>query len=95
MRRQAMIWQIVLATVLCAVAIYAHYRIPFHTAGSRKIAATHAVLVIAGLLAGGVGAMFALTREMAIIAFVQGFGVMHIPAAVILFLKRARHEGRS
>lgn len=90
-----MVWQIVLATALLAATVYAHYRIPFHTAGPRKAAVAHAVLVITGLLAAGAGATLAPTREMAIIAFVQGFGVVHVPAAVILFLKRARHEGRS
>jgi hypothetical protein len=57
----------VLATAaLLAAAGYAHYRIPFHTAGRARALVAHA-----------------------------GFGAVHLPAAIILFLKRAGGAGKS
>jgi hypothetical protein len=51
------------------------------------------VLVVAGVLVGAVAAALAPDWPAAIVAFAQGFGLVHVPAAVILMLKRARHEG--
>lgn len=88
-------FQIIFAAALLAIALYAQYRIPFHTAGRRKIALTRMVLAVIGVLLGIVAATFAPDRQTAMVAFLQGFGVVHVPAAFILFLKRARREGRS
>jgi hypothetical protein len=87
--------QVALAAVLLAIAAYAHYRIPFHTAGRRSVVLTRAFLVISGIVVGGVAAVLMPDRQAAVVAFVQGFGVLHVPAALSLLLKRARHEGRS
>jgi hypothetical protein len=32
---------------------------------------------------------------MALLAFIAAFGVVHVPAAIILFFKQLRHEPRS
>jgi hypothetical protein len=85
---------LLLAAVLLALAAYAQHRIAFFTAGSGKTALTRAVLAVVGLLAGWVGAAYA-PPGLGWIAFIQGFGVVHLPAALILFLKRARHESPS
>jgi uncharacterized membrane protein YfcA len=85
----------VLATGLLCVALYAQYRIPFHTAGRTKVAVTRGVLAAVGALLGYVAASQAAERPLAMLLFVQGFGIAHIPSAFILFFKRARHEGRS
>lgn len=90
-----MVFQILLAAALLAVALYAQYRIPFHTVGKRKIVLTRTVVAVVGILLGIVAATFAPDRQTAIVVFLQSFGVVHIPAAFILFLKRARREGRS
>jgi hypothetical protein len=42
-----------------------------------------------------VWASLASDPALRLLAFVQGFGAVHFPAALILFFKRARHEGRS
>ena len=81
-----------LAAGLLAVALYAQQRIGLFTAGAGKAALTRAVLALVGVLAGWVGTLYAPPGAPALIAFVQGFGVVHVPAALILFLKRARHE---
>jgi hypothetical protein len=86
---------VLLAGLLLAVAVYAQHRVAFYTAGARKAAVTRAVLAAVGILAGWVSAAYAPPGAPTILAFVQGFGVVHVPAALILFLKRARHEGPS
>ena len=85
---------LLLAAVLLALAAYAQHRIALFAAGSGKTAFTRALLAIVGVLAGWVGAAYA-PPGLAWIAFIQGFGVVHVPAALILFLKRARHESPS
>lgn len=87
-----MTFQIVSAAALLGVAFYAQHRIAYHTAGRSKIFVTRAVLAIVGILLGFVAAGFAADRSAALLLFAQGFGLVHAPAALILFLKRARHE---
>jgi hypothetical protein len=83
------------AATLACVAAYAQYRIPFYTAGRGRIALTRGVLATVGLLLGYVAAAQATHWPAAMMLFMQGFGIAHVPAALILFFKRARHEGRS
>lgn len=83
---------LVLAVALLAVAVYAQYRIAYHTAGRRKVLLT---LAVVGMLLGYVNASLAPDGIATMLAFIEGFGVVHLPAALILFFKRARHEGRS
>jgi len=86
---------VLLAAVLLAVAFYAQHRVAFHTARPRNIAITRAVLALVGLAAGWVASAYAPAGAPTMLAFVQAFGLVHVPAALILFFKRARHEGRS
>lgn len=91
-----MAWLVVLAAVLLLAAIYAHLQIPRYTAGTAKIA--RAVLIVVGLGLGVVSAVIYAEeggRASALLAFVIGFGVVHVPTAIILLLKRARGTGRS
>jgi hypothetical protein len=83
------------AILLLGLAAYAQYRIPFHTAGARKARLTRAVLALVGVALGYVSAAYYPDRASAFLAFLAGFGVVHVPAAIILFFKRARGEGRS
>lgn len=85
----------VLAAALLAVALYAQYRIPYHTAGRRKTLLTRTVLALVGFMLGYVYARLAPDHPAPMLAFIQGFGLVHVPAALILFFKKARHEGRS
>lgn len=87
---------IVLAALLLALAGYAQYRIGHHTATRSKALLTRAVLALVGIALGYVGAAtYPEDRVAVLLAFLAGFGVVHAPAAVILFVKRARGEGRS
>ena len=83
------------ATILMALAGYAQYRIRFHTL-ERRVALTRAVLALIGAAFGYAAATSSGAHGLAaLLAFLVGFGVVHVPAAIILFFKRARHEGRS
>lgn len=85
-----------LATLLLAVALYTQYRIPFHTAGARKVAITRATLFLVGAAFGYVNATGAGSQnDFALSLFFIGFGLVHAPAALILFIKRRRGTGMS
>jgi hypothetical protein len=92
----AMNASLLVATIfLLAAAVYAQYRIPFHTVVSR-VALLRSVLALVGAAFGYVvAARSGLQDGAAVLTFFAGFGVVHVPAAAILFFKRARQEGRS
>jgi len=84
------------ATLALAAALYVQLRLPFFTAGAAKLAAARAILFAVGIGCGYVGAQ--MYREPVVasaLAFIIGFGAVHLPAAGILFLKDQRGEGRS
>ena len=86
----------VLAALLMTGAGYAQYRIPFHTEGTTRIAITRGVLAVVGLAFGYVGATAAgVQGGLAVLLFLIGFGLVHAPAAVILFIKRGAGAGKS
>ena len=85
----------VAAVVLVTIAAYAQYRIRFHTVSSR-VAVLRVVLALIGIAFGYVTtAASGATGATALFAFLAGFGVVHLPAAIILVLKHLRHEPRS
>jgi hypothetical protein len=86
---------VVLAALLLLAAVYAHLNIPRYTA--RTAAVARGVLIAVGLGLGVVSAIIYAEAGggFAFLAFLIGFGVVHVPAAVILFLKRARGAGKS
>jgi hypothetical protein len=89
-------WLAVLAAALLMTAIYTHLQIPRYTAGTAKIA--RAVLLVVGIGLGVVSAVIYAEeggRVSALLAFLIGFGVVHVPTAIILLLKRARGAGKS
>jgi hypothetical protein len=90
-------WLIALAVVTLSLAAYAQARLPAHTAGAEKIAWTRGILIVVGIGVGYVGAhMYGRPfGPQAALAFVIGFGLAHVPAAAILFLKRHSGAGRS
>lgn len=81
---------------LLTLAGYAQYRIPYHTATRDRARLTRGVLATVGVAFGYVIAA-TYTGESAHLPFLflSGFGAVHAPAAVILFVKRARGAGRS
>ena len=86
---------IAVAAALLALAVYAHHRIAAHTASPRNAMLTRAVLAVVGLALGSVAVLSAPPAVSAPLLFLQAFGVVHLPAAIILFFKRARGDGRS
>jgi hypothetical protein len=86
----------VLALVLLAAAGYAQVQIPRFTAGGSKIALTRSVLVVIGIAFGLLTAgPYANAPLPAVLGFLIGFGAVHVPAAIILFVKRERRAGKS
>jgi hypothetical protein len=53
------------------------------------------VLLVVGVLFGVVAARTFASEGTALLVFLQAFGLVHLPAAVVLAVKRARGEGRS
>ena len=88
----------ILATaVLLAAAAYAQYRIPQHTSGATKVTLTRLLLIVIGIAFG-----YVLAQTYAdagglppVIVFLAGFGLVHLPAAIILFIKGERGAGKS
>ncbi len=83
------------AALLLAAAGYVHCRIPRHTKGRAHAVLARAVLLLVGVGFGLYCAQFAPTPSDATLAFLNGLGLVHVPAAAILFLKRMRGEGRT
>ena len=84
------------AFVLLAGAAYAQIRIARYTAGRGMVMLARAVLIVTGIAFGYVSAtLYPLDPVHALLNFLIGFGVVHFPAAFILFLKYARHTGKS
>ena len=87
---------IIAAGLAAIVAVYAQARIPDFTAGRAKAALTRTVLAVVGFAVGYLGvAAYPDDRLAALLAFIVGFGVVHIPAGVILFIKGQRRAGGS
>lgn len=87
---------LLLTAVFLMTAVYAHVQLPRYTAGSGKRILTRAVLVLTGLGFGLVtGAAYADEPVGALLAGLIGFGAVHAPAAIILFVKQARGSGKS
>jgi hypothetical protein len=84
-----------MALVFGTMAIYAQLNIPTYAAGEGVTAITRAMLIVIGCGMGFVSAaLFPGDPGQAMLAFVSGFGVVHVPAAFILMLKHAQHSGR-
>ncbi|QKT02371.1 hypothetical protein HUS23_00170 [Ectothiorhodospiraceae bacterium 2226] len=81
---------LLIAVACMAAAIYAHLRIPHHAPGQGWGA--RLILVVTGVAFGYVMAAHYLPAEglRFWLVFLSGFGVVHVPAAAILFIKRQR-----
>jgi len=83
------------AGLAVTAAAYVHLRLPYFTATPAKLRATRAILFVVGVGCGYVGAQMYREPVDAVLAFIIGFGVVHVPATAILLLKGLRGEGRS
>lgn len=84
-----------LAALLVGAALYAQRQLATFTRGAGSVLLTRAVLALVGLGFGFVSMRYAQTDVDAALAFVAGFGLVHVPAAIILRLKRARGAGKT
>ncbi|HVL77537.1 MAG TPA: hypothetical protein VM406_16105 [Noviherbaspirillum sp.] len=85
----------VLAVILIPLALYAQMQIGSHTRGAGRVALTRLLLLAVGLAFGWVVSANAVEPAERFLVFVAGFGMVHVPAAVILFIKKRRGSGRT
>lgn len=87
-----MIMLFALTVLTLAAAAHAQWRLPFHTPTAASRWSARLLLLATGLAFGFVMAQYYLAVEGLawLLAFLSGFGLVHVPAAFILFLKRQR-----
>lgn len=87
-------YTLILTFAVLAAAAYAQWRIPFHTANARHALIARLILAVVGVAFGiALATTYTDTQGwLAVVVFLAGFGVVHVPAAAILFLKRKRQE---
>jgi uncharacterized protein YacL len=90
-----MLLMAILALLLMAAAGYAQQRIHLFTKSGTRVMMTRVLLALVGVAFGLLGAADFKERSLQLLAFVIGFGLVHLPAAVILFIKGRRGAGRS
>ncbi len=87
---------ILLTAFALSAAVYAQMEIPRFTASPHATLLTRAGLAVLGLALGYVLAdNMARSGGPALVMFLLGFGSVHLPAAIILFFKRAAGAGKS
>lgn len=87
--------QLVMLLFLLTGTVYAQSMIPAYTDGSGKILLARAFLIIVGIGFGLIGASYVQEPLPKLLAFLIGFGLVHLPAAIVLLLKGMRGEGKS
>lgn len=85
----------ILTAVLLAAAAYTQWRIPRFEATRSGVMLTRGLLVLIGVAFGFAAAEYAGEAYPAPLVFLSGFGLVHVPAAFILILKRERGESPS
>jgi len=86
---------LIVAVLLVVAICYAHVEIPRFTKGTGNRVAAHAVLILVGCACGAVSLGTPGLSAPRSLAFVIGFGVVHLPAAAVLFVKHLRGSERS
>lgn len=83
---------VLMMVLLLAVAAYAHLRLAYHTATPGQAWVARTVLLLVGVGLGWTATLWIPDASPAvkIVAFLSAFGIVHVPAAVILFIKRRR-----
>lgn len=83
------------ATLFLGLAAYAQWRLADFTATQGKLWTVRSVLIAAGLGCGYLGVLMVRDPPGQMLAFLIGFGLVHLPASAILFMKGLRGEGPS
>jgi len=84
-----------MAALMGVIVCYTHYEIPSFTRAQEKRRTAHLVLIVVSLAFGAMGAYTLELPMPSWLVFALGFGTVHVPAAAILALKRARGAGMS
>jgi hypothetical protein len=97
--RKGRAMEIFLLTILAALALiiaaYAHKMIPLFTKRGSKVVITRAILILVGIGFGLTGMAYVQGAILQALVFLINFGIVHIPAAIVLFVKSRRGEPRS
>ena len=86
---------LLMAGISSAAAIYTQSRLPFLTATRKQAGWARAILMVTGVVFGLVAMMQIGGHEsglMQLLIFVAAWGVVHVPAAIILFLKQQQRK---
>jgi hypothetical protein len=83
------------AVLLLLIACHVQLRIPAFTKGEKTIATARLLLIAVGTGVGLANAAFASEILQKGLMFAIGFGIVHVPAAFILFIKSQRGAGKS
>ena len=84
-------WKL-LAVVLCAVAAFAQWRVGDFTSSRALTWLTRAILFALGVGVGLTSVRAAQPADDTIVWFLIGFGLVHVPPALVLLLKQLRGE---
>lgn len=87
--------QAIFALLLLTAAGYVHRQIPAYTKGRSRIIVARTILVAVGIAFGLTAAVYVAGYMPKLLTFLIGFGVVHVPAAIVLFIKGKRGEGKS
>ena len=85
---------ILLVIVLIPAVVYVHARLPVHTRDARATRILRVILIALGGLAMYLGAAWTVGESglLRVAAMLCGFGVVHVPAFFVLYIKRLRGE---
>ena len=85
---------LLLTVALLAAAIYAQCRLGQQATSINRVWLARLVLIVAGLALGYVMTFYYVRMEgsAAVITFLFAFGLAHVPAALVLWVKRQRGE---
>lgn len=86
---------LLMAVLSLAAAIYAQYRLPFLTPTRNQAWWVRAILMVTGIAFGLVAVKQIGSAEsslMQLLIFLAAWGLVHIPAAIILFLKQQQRK---
>jgi hypothetical protein len=87
--------QVILALLLIAAAVYVHKQIPVFTKGRTNRIVARTILIAVGIAFGLTGTGYVTGQLSPVLTFLIGFGLVHMPAAIVLFIKGKRGEGKS
>lgn len=86
---------VVLTAASFAAVAYAHWTLRLHTVGMARVQFMRSVLAVVGVMFGYVTVRHIGDTLPVLLAFLLGFGAVHVPAAAILFRRRFRDLGKS